>query len=65
MKKVCCNCKKESFLYPYICSGCLSRLNEFKAENIKMKTFLKEASQLLRDKGFEEESQTIDLIFNI
>ena len=55
----CCNCKKESLIYPYICPDCLEKLKKSEIENNMLREFLNKAVKLLKDKGFTEESKSI------
>lgn len=57
---ICCNCNKEAMLLPCVCSDCLSTLKGYENEIKRLKEIIDKASQLLQDKGFEEESKSID-----
>lgn len=62
----CCKCKKQALLMPYVCPDCLIEVMDAPSDKEgRLMEILKQASKILNDNGFTDESKALNLMAGI
>lgn len=64
-KKHCNNCGKTSLIFPYVCADCLWRLMHVEQRENNIRSLLSKAGEILKEKGFVEESKSIECMADL